>query len=250
MLRNLPLLLQIFFWYFAVLRALPGTARELHRVPGVFLNNRGLYLPRPVAAPEFVWSLPRSLAGALPRSASHLGARRRERDRSAVSGRCGVTLGLCSSCRGRRLRADGLSADVLAPDARGLQFRRRPRGHPRARRALSALSAYTATYIAEVVRAGILAVPPASARRPRRSGFTRGQTLRLVVIPQAMREIVPPLTSQYFNLTKNSSLAVAIAYPDLVSVFAGTTLNQTGQAIEVIAITMAVYLTISLITTR
>jgi general L-amino acid transport system permease protein len=111
-----------------------------------------------------------------------------------------------------------------------------------------ALATYTASYIGEIVRAGIQGVAKGQTEAAQALGLPRGQTLRLVIVPQAMRQIIPPLTSQYLNLTKNSSLAVAIAYPDLVSVFAGTTLNQTGQAIEIIAITMVVYLTFSLLT--
>ena len=113
---------------------------------------------------------------------------------------------------------------------------------------LLGLVTYTAAFIAEVVRAGILAVSKGQTEAAGALGLRPGQTLRLVVMPQAMRVIIPPLTSQYLNLTKNSSLAVAIGYPDLVQVFMGTVLNQTGQAIEVVAITMAVYLTISLVT--
>jgi general L-amino acid transport system permease protein len=113
---------------------------------------------------------------------------------------------------------------------------------------LFALSTYTGAFISEVVRAGILAVPRGQTEAARSVGLSRGLTLRLIVAPQAMRLIVPPLTNQYLNLTKNSSLAAAIGYPDFFYVFAGTTLNQTGQAIEIIAITMAVYLTISLAT--
>jgi general L-amino acid transport system permease protein len=111
---------------------------------------------------------------------------------------------------------------------------------------LLGLSTYTAAFIAEVVRAGILAVSHGQVEAASALGLGRGQTLRLVVVPQALRVIIPPLTSQYLNLTKNSSLAVAIGYPDLVAVFAGTVLNQTGQAVECILITMAVYGTLSL----
>ncbi|MDZ4740314.1 MAG: ABC transporter permease subunit, partial [Alphaproteobacteria bacterium] len=111
-----------------------------------------------------------------------------------------------------------------------------------------ALSTYTASYIAEIVRAGIQGVAKGQIEASQALGLKRSPILRLVLVPQAMRQIIPPLTSQYLNLTKNSSLAVAIAYPDLVSVFAGTTLNQTGQAIEIIAITMGIYLTLSLLT--
>ena len=111
---------------------------------------------------------------------------------------------------------------------------------------LAALAIYTGAFIAEVVRAGIESVPRGQVEAASALGLTRRQTLRAIVIPQALRVIIPPLTNQYLNLTKNSSLAAAIAYPDLVSVFAGTVLNQTGQAVEVIAITMAVYLALSL----
>ena len=112
---------------------------------------------------------------------------------------------------------------------------------------LLALSLYTAAFIAEIVRSGILSVSHGQTEASRALGLKPGQTLRLVIIPQAMRVIIPPLTSQYLNLTKNSSLAAAIAYPDIVLVFAGTTLMQTGQAVEIIAMTMAVYLTLSLL---
>ena len=113
---------------------------------------------------------------------------------------------------------------------------------------LLALSSYTAAFIAEIVRAGILAVNKGQSEASYALGLTRGQTLRLNIIPQAMRVIIPPLTSQYLNLTKNSSLAVAIAYPDLTAIFAGTALNQTGQAVEILLMTMLTYLAISLLT--
>jgi general L-amino acid transport system permease protein len=111
-----------------------------------------------------------------------------------------------------------------------------------------ALSIYTAAFIAEVVRAGILSVHKGQMEAGSSLGLQRGTVLRLIVIPQALRVILPPLTNQYLNVTKNSSLAVAIGYPDLVSVFAGTSLSQTGQAIEIIGMTMGVYLLISLVT--
>ncbi|MCP4048251.1 MAG: ABC transporter permease subunit, partial [Gammaproteobacteria bacterium] len=113
---------------------------------------------------------------------------------------------------------------------------------------LFALVAYTAAFIAEIVRAGIQAVSHGQTEAAHALGLRQGPTLRLVIIPQALRVIIPPLTSQYLNLTKNSSLATAIAYPDLVATFAGTVLNQTGKAVEIIMMTMAVYLTISLLT--
>jgi general L-amino acid transport system permease protein len=180
--RNIPLLLQLFFWYFAVLRSLPLPRQSISFFGVAYLNNRGLYLPGFDSMPHLV----------------------------------------------------GLNFQggfVVVPEFVAL---------------LAALSIYTAAFIAEVVRAGVQSVPRGQVEAASALGLTRGQALRLVIVPLALRVIVPPLTNQYLNLTKNSSLAVAIAYPDLVSVFAGTVLNLTGQAVVVIGITMAVYLAISL----
>jgi general L-amino acid transport system permease protein len=134
------------------------------------------------------------------------------------------------------------------PELKGFNFAGGSRIIPEFVALTVALSMYTAAFIAEVVRAGILSVHKGQMEAGMSLGLTRGAVLRLIVVPQAMRVILPPLTNQYLNLTKNSSLAVAIGYPDLVSVFAGTTLSQTGQAIEIIAITMGVYLALSLLT--
>jgi general L-amino acid transport system permease protein len=146
------------------------------------------------------------------------------------------------------LVASGFPITFEAPLLRGFNFSGGLRVIPEFVALLLALVTYTAAFIAEIVRAGILAVSRGQTEAAYSLGLRPGPTLRLVVIPQALRVIIPPLTSQYLNLTKNSSLAVAIGYPDLFAVFAGTTLNQTGQAIEIIAITMAVYLAISLVT--
>ena len=142
----------------------------------------------------------------------------------------------------------GMPVSLDMPGLRGFNFKGGMVMIPEFVSLFLALSTYTAAYIAEIVRSGILAVSHGQTEAAMSLGLTRGQSLRLVVVPQALRVIIPPLTSQYLNLTKNSSLATAIAYPDLVSVFAGTVLNQTGQAVEIILITMAVYLTISLLT--
>ena len=144
--------------------------------------------------------------------------------------------------------AAGLPIEVDLPRIQGFNFIGGTRIIPEFVALLVALSTYTAAFIAEIVRAGILAVPRGQTEAGLALGLRRGQLLRLILLPQALRIIVPPLTNQYLNLTKNSSLAVAIGYPDLFAVFAGTTLNQTGQAIEIIAITMAVYLSLSLAT--
>ena len=147
-----------------------------------------------------------------------------------------------------RIGGDRLSDTFETPQLRGFNFVGGLRLLPEFVALLIALTTYTAAYIAESVRAGILAVARGQTEAAYALGLRRGLTLRLIVVPQAMRVIVPPLTNQYLNLTKNSSLAVAIGYPDLFAVFAGTALNQTGQAIEIIAITMAVYLALSLAT--
>jgi len=142
----------------------------------------------------------------------------------------------------------GVPVTFEVPVLKGFNFSGGSRLIPEFVALLLALSTYTATYIAEIVRGGILSVHKGQMEAGSSLGLHRGDTLRLIVVPQALRVILPPLTNQYLNLTKNSSLAVAIGYPDLVSVFAGTTLSQTGQAIEIIAITMGVYLLISLTT--
>jgi general L-amino acid transport system permease protein len=179
--RNVPLLVQLFFWYAVITEGMPHAREALSPLPGVFLSNRGIFFPTLSSVPELQGF---NFAG---------GA-------------------------------------ALTPEFAAL---------------LIGLTVYTAGFIAEIVRAGILAVDRGQVEAAHALGLSRPHTTRLVVLPQALRVIVPPMTSQYLNLTKNSSLAVAIGYPDLVSI-ANTTMNQTGQAIEGIAIIMAVYLTISL----
>jgi general L-amino acid transport system permease protein len=142
----------------------------------------------------------------------------------------------------------GMPISAEYPQLKGFNFKGGISIIPELAALLVALSVYTASFIAEIVRSGINAVSHGQTEAAMSLGIPRSKTLKLVVIPQALRIIIPPLTSQYLNLTKNSSLAMAIGYPDLVSVFAGTTLNQTGQAIEIIAMTMAVYLVLSLVT--
>jgi general L-amino acid transport system permease protein len=181
LIRNVPLLVQLFFWYSLITQGLPSPREALSPLPGVFLTNRGLYFPTFSGVPEL---------------------------------------------RGFNFTGGG----TLSPEFAAL---------------LVGLSVYTAAFIAEIVRAGVAAVARGQWEAGRALGLQRGHVLRHVVAPQALRAIVPPLTSQYLNLTKNSSLAVAIGYPDLVSI-ANSTINQTGQAIEGVAIIMAVYLTISL----
>ena len=246
--RNIPLLLQLLFWYNAVLKSLPELRDSIALPIGGFLNNRGLFLPRPVFAPSIAAVGAALLIGIVAAIALHVWAHRR-RERTDAPTAAGWWM--AASIIGLPLAAFVLAGFPIAFESPqmsrfnvigGLEIL------PEFVALVVALSVYTAAFIAEVVRAGILAVPPGQSEAAQALGLRSGTTLRLIVVPQAMRVIVPPLTSQYLNLIKNSSLAVAIGYPDLVQIFAGSVLNITGQAVEVIAITMAVYLTISLIT--
>ena len=244
--RNIPLLLQLFFWYFAVLRNLPAPKNSVEILGAAFLNTRGLFVPSPILGPGFGWiaiAFVVALAGVM---AMTVWARRR-RERSGrqfptVIASIAMLIGLplvVAAALGFPLTWD-------IPVLKGFNFRGGTTLIPELVSLTLALSMYTAAFIAEVVRGGILSVSHGQTEAAYALGLRRGPTLRLVIIPQALRVIIPPLTNQYLNLTKNSSLAAAIAYPDLVLVFAGTALMQTGQAVEIIAITMGVYLTISL----
>jgi general L-amino acid transport system permease protein len=246
--RNLPLLFQILFWYLAVLAALPGPRQSTPLFGAIFLSNRGLLLPRVLfesGSGAVVAALFAGIVGAL---LLRIWGRRRlfatgHRSRTGLWG-----LALIVGLPLLAAIITGFPFSLELPELRGFNFVGGVRVIPEFLALLFALSTYTGAFISEVVRAGILAVPRGQTEAARSVGLSGGLTLRLIVAPQAMRLIVPPLTNQYLNLTKNSSLAAAIGYPDFFYVFAGTTLNQTGQAIEIIAVTMAVYLTISLIT--
>lgn len=246
-LRNIPLLLQIFFWYFAVLRAVPGP-RESLEFAGVYVNNRGLFLPWFHALPGSELVFAAVAAGLLCWIGLALWSRARRVatgegfDTWLIGPSLMALFGLGAAA------ATGFPFTPNLPALQGFSFEGGLTILPELFSLIMALSLYTGSYIAEIVRAGIQGVAKGQTEAARALGLKRGQALRLVIIPQAMRQIIPPLTSTYLGLTKNSSLAVAIAYPDLVSVFAGTTLNQTGQAIEVLTITMLIYLSLSLIT--
>jgi general L-amino acid transport system permease protein len=246
--RNIPLLLQLLFWYNAVLKALPEIRDSIVVPGGAYLNNRGLYLPLPMSKDGLGWVGFTFLAGVAASIAFYVWARKRQERTGGQAPVLTVT----------GVLVVGLPLVVFALERFPLGFEFPQAGRfniaggieilPEFAALLFGLSIYTAAFIAEVVRAGILAVSPGQTEAAYSLGFKPGPTLRLIVVPQAMRVIIPPLTSQYLNLTKNSSLAVAIGYPDLVQVFTGTVLNQTGQAVEVVAITMLVYLVISLAT--
>ncbi|MEH0832796.1 amino acid ABC transporter permease [Pectobacterium cacticida] len=245
--RNIPPLLQIFFWYFAVLRNLPGPRQSLSAFDAVFLSNRGFYLPSPEIGPGAVAFFVSLLITSMVTWVFF----RRNRRYQALTGQLrrtwpltlGLLLVLCTLSHlifGRAFHWD-------IPELKGFNFRGGMVLIPELAALTIALSVYTSSFIAEIIRSGIQSVSLGQHEAARSLGLPTPVTLRKVILPQALRVIIPPLTSQYLNIVKNSSLAAAIGYPDMVSLFAGTVLNQTGQAIETIAITMSVYLIISLL---
>jgi general L-amino acid transport system permease protein len=248
LIRNIPLLLQLLFWYNAVLKSLPELRGSVTLPFGGFLNNRGLFLPKPVFAPDFDAVVIAFVVGICVALAITIWARRHQARTGEQVQILGIMLAVIFGLPALVFVVAGKPLTFGIPDMGRFNIRGGLEILPEFAALLLALSVYTAAFIAEVVRAGVPAVPHGQTEAAQALGLRAGTTLRLVVVPQAMRVIVPPLTSQYLNLTKNSSLAVAIGYPDLVQVFAGSVLNITGQAVEVIAITMAVYLSISLVT--
>jgi general L-amino acid transport system permease protein len=248
LIRNLPLLFQILFWYLAVLGTLPGPRQSISMFGGIFLNNRGLIVPAPVADDNAVYVVVAFALAVISTIALLIWARRRQERTGRQVPVFPVSAALIIGLPLVAFLAAGSPIGLDFPRLQGFNFVGGVRLIPEFLALLTALVTYTAAFIAEVVRAGILAVARGQTEAALALGLRRGQVLRFIVVPQALRVIVPPLTNQYLNLTKNSSLAVAVGYPDLVAVFAGTTLNQTNQAMEIIAITMAVYLLISLIT--
>lgn len=245
-LRNIPLLLQIFFWYIAVLRTLPRPKASINFFDAIYLNNRGFYLPKFLYTEYVHWFVIALVILVIALVVAHL-----------YGLKVKAKTGNRPSCKVYVLGCGLLLVSIMVlfvppvsgleyPALKGFNFKGGVVLIPEFLSLLLALSMYTAAFIAEIVRSGILAVPKGQKEAATALGLSKGKVLTLVIIPQALKVILPPLTNQYLNLTKNSSLASASAYPDLVAVFAGTVLNQTGQAVEVIGITMAVYLFISL----
>jgi general L-amino acid transport system permease protein len=249
LIRNVPLLLQLLVWYVAVLRAVPAPAEAVSLPFGAFLDKRGFHLPHVTlehGGGALLLSIVAAIAGAwwLRRIARRDAEATLMRASPLVAGSWALVVMVPLLA----LLYAAAHVRVTYPVLGRFNFEDGVSIEPEFLALLIGLSTYTAAFIAEIVRAGIAGVPRGQREAAAALGLNRGQALRLVILPQALRIIVPPLTNQYLNLTKNSSLAVAIGYPDLVSVFSGTVLNQTGQAVEVILITMAVYLAISLAT--
>lgn len=242
--RNVPLLLQLFFWYALITETLPGPRQALNPLGGVFLSNRGLKLPT-LQGDGMDWIfMGLGIAVVLWVLMAHWARRRLERTGVPFPTiRFGLLLLILMPALALLISPDPLALDV--PRLQGFNFVGGVTLSPEFAALLAGLITYTSAFVAEVVRSGIQAVGKGQWEAAQALGLSRGRMMRLVVLPQALRVIVPPMTSQYLNLTKNSSLAVAIGYPDIVSVV-NTTLNQTGQAIEGILIIMAAYLTVSL----
>jgi general L-amino acid transport system permease protein len=245
--RNIPPLLVIFFWYFGVLSVLPPPRDSIHLPFGSFLNGRGFYFPKAIWG-EGSWLI--LVAFVLAVAMSWFVARKARQRQMATGQTFPVLWTSVGLIVGLPLLAFIFSGFPLSFDfpkqstfnlTGGFQIK------PEFLALYLALSFYTAAFIGEIVRAGIMGVNKGQTEASFALGLRPGQTLRQVVVPQAMRIVIPPLTSQYLNLTKNSSLAIAIGYPDLVAT-GGTVLNQTGQAIEVVVIWMVVYLGLSLVT--
>jgi general L-amino acid transport system permease protein len=245
LMRNVPLLVQLFFWYVVITENLPLPREAYEPLPGVFLTNRGVFIPAPEPHPAYYWMLAAVAVGA---ACAVLYARWAARRQAATGERPPVlpaVLALLLIPPLLAYAAAGAPTALSMPELTGFNFTGGMSLTPEFTALTAGLVVYTAAFIAEIVRAGVMAVHWGQFEAAYALGLRRTHAMRLIVLPQALRLIVPPLTSQYLNLTKNSSLAVAIGYPDLVSV-ANTTINQTGQAIEGIAIIMAVFLTISL----
>jgi general L-amino acid transport system permease protein len=244
--RNIPVLFFVLFWYFAVIAALPGAREALSILAVAFLSNRGLTVPLPLATGAFAAAALASLIAVVAQIAVAVWARRRRerigRGFPVWSTGAVLVVGVPLLAVAAAVTATPWDIPVL----RGFNYRGGFVLIPEFVALIAALATYAAAFIAEIVRGGILAVPKGQTEAARAVGLRPGQVLRLVVIPQALRVMVPPLTSQYLNVLKNSSLGAAIGFPELMNVFVGSALNITGQAVEIIAITLAIYLAIGL----
>jgi len=244
--RNIPILLQILFWYNIFLNALPHPKKSISFLDLMFVNNRGFYLPNPIPEEGFVWVFVTFAIGIAAAIYTKRYFKRKQDETGQQTNTIGYSLGLIIV----------LPIVVFFLLGKPLQFDYAILGKFNLKGGLAvvpefvaltlALSVYTATYIAEAIRSGIEAVDKGQKEAAAAIGLTPTQSLKLVVLPQALRVAIPPTINQYLNLTKNSSLAAAIGYPELMSAFGGTVLNQVGQAIEILTMVMLVYLVISL----
>ncbi len=245
--RNIPILLQILFWYNVVLRALPSPKQSINFLDSIFMNNRGLYLPIPDLNTTTISVCISVLVVVVGAFFLNKWANKRQEETGKDFPVLLTSLGALIIIPIITYFISGANFNFDYPALKGFNFRGGKVISPEFLALTFALVIYTATFIAEAVRSGIEAVSKGQKEAAASIGLSSYQSLKLVVLPQAIRIAIPPVINQYLNLAKNSSLAAAVGYPEIVTVFAGISLNQTGQAIEILAITMLVYLTISLI---
>ncbi len=242
--RNIPILLQILFWYSTALSVLPSTRNSMNFLDSVFLNSRGLFLPKFIIGTEFYLVLASFIIGIVAYVFIKKRSTKKHDDTGIATNTIPHFLGLVVLLPIMAYFVFG--AQLEYPALKGFNFQGGTDLSIEFFSLAFALSVYTATYIAEAIRSGIDSVDKGQKEAAAALGLRQGQAMRLVVLPQALRVAIPPIINQYLNLTKNSSLATAVGYSELVTIFSGTVLNVVGQAIEVIALTMLVYLTISL----
>jgi len=243
--RNVPLLLWLFLFYKLISEAFPGPRQAISVLSSFYLSNRGLYFPVPLADPIHIWMGLGLLIGIAGAVVLHRWARKRQdatgQPFPSISAGFGLALGVPFLI----WLAGGAPHHMSWPELKGFNFEGGTVIQPEFTALLLGLVLYTSAFVAEIVRSGILALHKGQSEAAAALGLSRGQVMRLVLLPQALRVIVPPMTSQYLNITKNSSLAIAIGYPDLVASL-NVTINQTGQAIENVLLIMAAYLSVSL----
>ena len=244
--RNIPILLQILFWYNVVLSALPSPKQSINFFSSIFINNRGLYIPTPELNSTTIFVLSSLVVVIIGAIFLNKWANKRQEETGEDFPVILVLLGAIIIVPIIAYFIGGANFNFDYPKLGGFNFSGGKVISPEFLALTFALVIYTATFIAEAIRSGIEAVSKGQKEAAASIGLSSYQALKLVVLPQAIRIAIPPVINQYLNLAKNSSLAAAIGYPEIVTVFAGTSLNQTGQAIEILAITMLVYLTISL----
>ncbi|RXJ75893.1 amino acid ABC transporter permease [Arcobacter sp. F155] len=245
--RNIPILLQILFWYNVVLASLPSPRQSINYFDSIFFNNRGLYIPKPILESGFIAVIIAFILAVIACAYLVKWARKKHDETGEEFPVAWTSLAILIAAPTLVFFVSGTPATLEYAELKGFNFTGGWTLIPELLALAFALSIYTATYIAEAVRAGIEAVPKGQKEAAHALGLKEHIILKKVVLPQALRVIIPPVINQYLNLTKNSSLATAIGYPELVTIFAGTSLNQVGQAIEIILMTMAVYLTISIV---
>jgi len=243
--RNIPILLQILFWYSIALSVFPSPKNSISFFDSIFLNSRGLYLPKPIEGIELYLVIASFVIGIIGYVFIKKHSNKKHDETGVVTNTIPHFLGLVVLLPIVVYLSFGVQLEY--PVLKGFNFRGGVDLSIEFFALAFALSIYTATYIAEAIRSGIESVDNGQKEAAAAMGLTQTQSLRLVVLPQALRVAIPPIINQYLNLTKNSSLAAAVGYTELVTIFSGTVLNVVGQAIEIIILTMLVYLAISLV---